>query len=392
MAAEGSRDDTRRMAIGVRIRGPYLGQSGYDYHTRELTRALVGLGVGVELQQIEQWAPSGLPYELREPWLERLPRPASVRGVFHLAFPTHVVPTRRLPDVNYTMFEATRIPREWASSHSRADVIVVPTEHSRQAWIDSGAPESKLRLCPLGVRTDLFRPGVRPLGWSDAEGRPVTSYATRFLNVSATDGRKNLEGLIRVWLRATSPDDDAILLLKPGAYVPGAVSRLDTALRAAEAGAGKRLRQAARIEVIQTVLPDADLPRLFAMGTHYVSMSFGEGWDLPMSQAAASGLRLIAPRHSAYRAYLDDDVASMVSARETPAVQHADEWSAALFEGASWWAPDEDEAVEHVRRAIAGDDAPRASARERMVERFSWRQAAERLIETVAECEVMSPR
>lgn len=392
MAPASGRVDTRQMGASVRVRGPYLGQSGYDYHTREFTRALMGLGVGVDLRQLEQWGPSGLPYELREPWLERLPRPASVRATVHFAFPTHVAPTRWLPDVNYTMFEATRIPRAWVAAHERCDLIVVPTEHSRRAWIDSGVPESKLRLCPLGVRSDLFRPGVRPLELRDAQGRPAASYATRFLNVSAIGGRKNLEGLLRVWLRATSSRDDAILLLKPGTYVPGAVARLEEIVRAAEASAGKRLEEAAPIEVVEAVLPDADLPRLFAAGTHYISMSFGEGWDLPMSQAAASGLRLMAPNHSGYAAYLDEQVASMISSREVPAVADGDDSIAALFEDARWWAPDEDEAVEHVRRAIAGDDAPRSSARARMVERFTWRQSAERLLEIVAECDVMSLR
>jgi glycosyltransferase involved in cell wall biosynthesis len=372
------------MATSLRVRGPYLGQSGYDYHTREFTRALVALGVGVDLQQLEQWGASGLPHELREPWLERLPRPASVSGVLHFALPTQVARTRWLPNVNYTMFEATGIPRDWAWAHQAADRIVVPTEHSRRAWIDSGVPESKLRLCPLGVRSDLFRPGVPPLEIESASGRPIASYATRFLNVSAIGGRKNLQGLLRVWLRATSPRDDAVLLLKAGAHVHGTVARLEETVRAAEMSAGKRMGEAAPIEFIDMVLPDADVPRLFAVGTHYISMSFGEGWDLPMSQAAAAGLRLIAPRHSAYTAYLDDEVASMISATEVPAVT-PDRWIAELFRGTNWWAPDEDEAIEHVRRAIAGTDAPRRSARERLVAFYTWRRAAERLLEIVEE-------
>lgn len=375
------------MAMAVRVHGPYMGQSGYDYHTREFTRALLGLGAKVDLQDIPDWGPSILPYEQREPWLERLPRLASVRAVVHSALPTYVVPTPWTPDINYTMFEATRIPNEWAQAHHAADLVVVPTEHSRRAWVDSGVPESKLRLCPLGVRTDLFRPGVPPLPIEDSRGRPVTTYGRRFLNVSAVGARKNLEGLMRVWLRATSALDDAILVIKAGSHNANTRAHLDSAIRGAEAGAGKRLHQAAPIEFVNVMLPDADMPRLFALGTHYVSLSFGEGWDLPMSQAAAAGLRLIAPRHSAYLDYLDDDVASLISAREVPAAFPDDPWMAALFAGTNWWAPDEDEAVELVRQALAGDDEPAASARDRMVTRFTWEHAAARLLEIIAECD-----
>jgi hypothetical protein len=43
-------------------------------------------------------------------------------------------------------------------------------------------------------------------------------------------------------------------------------------------------------------------------------MSRGEGWDLPMTEAAAAGLRLIAPRHTAYLTYLDAEVAQLIPA------------------------------------------------------------------------------
>lgn len=380
------------MTMSLRIRGPYLGQSGYDYHTREFTRALVARGIGVELEQLAEWGPSGLPYEMREPWFERLPRRAVVRGVVHFGFPTHVRSTPWAPDMNYTMFEATRIPAEWVRAHLASDLVVVPTEHSTRAWIDSGVPESKLRLCPLGVRTDLFRPGVPPLDLGDARGRPIGSYAVRFINVSAVGGRKNLGGLLRAWLRATSAADDAVLVIKPGTHSAGMVGALDRTVREAETAAGKAFDAAAPIAFASVVLPDADMPRFLAAGTHYVSLSFGEGWDLPMSQAAAAGLRLIAPRHSGYTAYLDDDVASMIPAREVPAVAPGDSWVSALFEGANWWAPDEDAAVEHIRRAIAGGDAPAASARGRMVDQFTWDRAASRLLEILEELDVMSIR
>jgi hypothetical protein len=52
------------------------------------------------------------------------------------------------------------------------------------------------------------------------------------------------------------------------------------------------------------------MPGLFAAASHYWSMSHGEGRDQPMIEAAASGLRLIVPRHTAYLEYLDADVAS----------------------------------------------------------------------------------
>lgn len=369
-----------------------MGPSGYDHHVRHFARALSKLGVAVELQNLTGWSPVQLPHEYRDPWFESLRAPVDAQAVLHFSFPTQVVPERGLPNINFTMFEATRIAKSWAAAHVTSDLIILPTEHSRRAWIDSGVPEAKLRLCPLGVRTEVFRPGVPPLALNDANGRPLSSYRTRFLNVSELSARKNYPGLLSAWLRATTPADDAILILKVGAYNAGSLTLFEWEMEQVQARVGKRLDQAAPIQVITDIFPDADMPRVYAMGTHYISLSFGEGWDLSMMQSAASGLRLIAPRHSAYEAYLDDSVASMISARERPAVTEYGNAAAPLFEGASWWIPSTDEAVQRIRDAIDGRDTPAASARDRIVERYTWEVAGARLLEILVEAAAIPSR
>ena len=373
------------MTRGVRIRGPFTGPSGYDHHVREFIRALVHLGAPIALENLPGWGPVQLPHHLRDPWYESLPASIDERAAVHFCFPPQVIPSSSRLDVNFTMFEATRIPHQWVEAHERADLVIVPTEHSRAAWVRSGVPESKLRLCPLGVRSDLYRPGVRPLALGEARGRPIADYRTRFLNISELSARKNLGGLLGAWLRATTSEDDAVLIMKVGCYNPGSLAAFENLLAGTEARAGKRLDQAAPVHLVYDLYPDADMPRFFAAATHYVSLSFGEGWDLPMIEAAATDLRLIAPRHSAYVSYLDDSVATFVSAREQPALNETGSWAGELFVDARWWVPDEEEAIAHIRAAIDGAEVPKASAREWVSERYTWARAATRLLEIIDE-------
>jgi glycosyltransferase involved in cell wall biosynthesis len=129
------------------------------------------------------------------------------------------------------------------------------------------------------------------------------------------------------------------------------------------------------------------MPGLYAAATHYISLSFGEAWDLPMMEAAASGLELVAPRHSAYLMYLDPAVAHLVESREVPAdLPEADD-NRVLFRNARWWRPDEDQAVEIVRSIVAGTAAPKPPPRERILGTFSWDAAARRLLELLSEVE-----
>jgi glycosyltransferase involved in cell wall biosynthesis len=98
------------------------------------------------------------------------------------------------------------------------------------------------------------------------------------------------------------------------------MSRLRRQIEIAEERSGKRLRDAAPIRFLFDVFADAAMPSLYAAATHYISMSFGEGWDQTMMEAAAMGLKLIAPDHSSYREYLDPSIATLVPSREVPAV------------------------------------------------------------------------
>src|SRR5687767_12737810 len=117
------------MVRGVKIRGPFLGPSGYENHVREFTRVLAQRGVGVTLENLD-WGPVQLPYELRDPWFEALKPAADPSSILYFSFPTQVQRDPVLPTLNFTMFEATTIPKAWASAHTTSDLIIVPTEHS----------------------------------------------------------------------------------------------------------------------------------------------------------------------------------------------------------------------------------------------------------------------
>lgn len=248
-----------------------------------------------------------------------------------------------------------------------------------------------MSACPLGIDPEQFAGSPEPLSLRLADGRRVADFRTRFLNVSAPGPRENLIGLVRAWLRATTRDDDAVLIQKLTVYADNELSLHLYDLDHLQRELGKRLEEAAPIHTIMRVLPDRDMPRLFAAATHYLSLSRGEGWDLPMLEAAAAGLRLIAPDHSAYQTYLDAATARLLPSRAVPAVFPSFGPTARLFHGQNWWEPDEDAAIAAIQAAIAGRDAPLASARERVLRDFTWDQATDRMVELLTEAEEQAP-
>lgn len=380
------------MITALRVRGPFRGPSGYDHHVREFVRELVRQGVAVQLVDLPEWGPARLPDTARDPWFDQLSRPVDALITLHFSMPHQVISDGRGLDVNYTMFEATRPPAAWVEHNRRHALVIVPTESSRQAWLAAGFPADRLRICPLGVNTNQFGRTVEPLALRTEAGVPVASYRTRFLNVSELGPRKNVTGILWAWLIATSADDDALLLLKLGRYAPGWFERFTHQLQQLQHQVGRSFRQAAPVEFLFDLLPDAEMPRLFAAATHYISLSYGEGWDQAMVEAAASGLRLIAPDHSAYRAYLSPDTATLIPSREVPAHFDGDPPLQALFAGANWWEPDTDAAAAAIRRAIDGQDVDRRGAREHILTHFTWRQSTRRLLEILSELAVSAAR
>lgn len=363
----------------VRVSAPVLGLTGYEHHSRRFIEGLAALGVRIQLSHLDQWtrepAPGG-----PERWRALLPaQPARVHWYSYL--PPAVGEPGGLPQVNYTMFESTRICRAWAEASVRCVRVVVPTESSRRAWIEGGVEPARVAVCPLGVDTEVFRPGVRPPDLRVPGGRRVASFRHRFLHLSDASVRKNLPALLEAWFRATRRDDDAVLVLKLNFFWKGSREAHGRMVRDAARAAGRPADQAGAICLVDEVLDDAGLAGLFNAATHYWSMSHGEGFDLPMHEAAACGLQLLAPAHSAYLDCFPPSVVHFIPVREVPAVVPKDPSLHAYFEGSNWWDPDVEAAAALVRGIVDGRIPPTPLAREVVTPRFNWPDASRRLAE-----------
>jgi hypothetical protein len=357
------------VTLSIEVIGPFKGPTGHDRHTREFVRHLVRLGARVQLTPLNGWSPD-LPHGVRDTWFDGLARPIETSVALHFTMPTLCRPRAGKRNINYTMFEADRIPREWVARAAVHDRILVPTEPCRRAWIDSGVSAEKMRVSPLAVDVDFFAEKAPPLPLRLPNGRDVASYANRFLNIADLRPRKNHLGLLRTWARATKATDDAVLILKFTAPHPNSMALLSADIAAIP------LHNAAPVVVMTNILSDHELRSLYYTATHYISMSCGEGWDFPMMESAVAGLRLIAPRHSAYCTYLTDDDAEMIPAPLTPAIVEgrAGAEDRIWFDGSNWWRPDEEAAAAIIARIINGGDSKKPPS-ERIRREHRWENA-----------------
>jgi glycosyltransferase involved in cell wall biosynthesis len=368
----------------LHVIGPVRGASGYDRHTRAFVRQFLRLGLEVQLTHLTGWSVD-MPEGQRPSWPDQLDRPVAADTVLHFTMPHHARTDPRRRNVNYTMFEASRIPPEWVSLARAQDRVVVPTEACRAAWIESGVPDEHLRVAPLAVDAERFSRPSPPLPLTTPAGRPVADHRHRFLNIAEPRPRKNVIAILRTWITATGRDDDAVLILKPALFHEHALQQFLQDVHAMQASLGRTLEAAAPVVVIPALLSEREMHALYHSASHYISLSHGEGWDLPMMEAAVAGLALIAPRHTAYVEYLREEEASFVPASPAPfrcegAMGAEDE---IFFRGLSWWDPDEQAAAEILREIIDSRAAPKRSPAERIAAEYTWDRAARELLAAI---------
>jgi glycosyltransferase involved in cell wall biosynthesis len=367
------------MSISIKVLGPYRGISGYDLHTRSFVRSLVNHGAQVQMEELRGWS-EPLHNEQDVSFFDNLRSPINATVKLHFVMPHQFKAEMGMVNVHYTMFEADRIPQNWVNIGLNADHIVLPTEAARDAWDVSGYPSSRLHVSPFGVDASIFNRMKQPLPLKVGD-RPLETFPVRFLNVCEPRPRKNLMGLLRAWLRATKSSDDAVLILKLNCS-PDMLSRFLTDVSSIESEEQRFLRDAAPIIVIPHRVTSDDMASIYSSATHYISMSHGEGWDFPMMEAAATGLELIAPRHTAYLTYLQEEDAHWIPSPLVPAtfpysLGAEDE---IFFRGLNWWEPDTSATVEVFRTIIDGCP-PKPPPTTRIAQQYTWAAAGRKLLD-----------
>lgn len=370
------------MPDGLVVRAPFSVLSGYGDFAQHFVRSLMERGRTLRLVGLtgeESWRPA-----FDDPVLDaaagRLANPVRPRLVLSVLTPLLVEPVPGLPTVNYTMFEGPRIPAGWAERSRAHDLVLVPTDSSRLAWIAAGHPEDRIGVCPPGIAANPLDRAAEPLAALGPRGRRVTEYRVRVLNISDFVARKNLDGLFRVWLRATRADDDAILIVKVGKGGAAMARQVDRLLERCAATVGRRLEEAAPIALFTDRYDERQMAGFYATATHYFSLSHGEGWDLPITRAGCLGAGLIAPAHSAYTTYLDERVAHLIPCTTGPALMPYSEAYYPPFHGLDWWHPDEEAAADILTRVIGTPEGERRDASRHLTDGFTWEAASRRLL------------
>jgi glycosyltransferase involved in cell wall biosynthesis len=164
------------------------------------------------------------------------------------------------------------------------DGIIANSTHARNDAVEIlGIPQERMRVIHPGVAESFFDAALRE------PGKPAATYGLEgpyLLFVGCVEPRKNVPGLLRAYRQLPERVRRGLPLVIAGPF--GWAGDEIRAMLAADS----------RVKYLGYV-PESDLPQVYAGATAFVFPSFYEGFGLPVAQAMAAGIPVVASNRSA---------------------------------------------------------------------------------------------
>lgn len=171
-------------------------------------------------------------------------------------------------------WEFSAVPMEWQYKFETfADLLVTPSNWSRQVFETSGINPDRVVTIPNGYDPNIF--------YSVERTKPITKV--KILFVGCSQYRKGLDVLLKVWAAATKADMPIELLIKDTPQVYGASNIQEDIIRL------QYSTNCANISYIDEVMSETEMADLYRSCNVVLHPYRGEGFGMHIQEAMACG-------------------------------------------------------------------------------------------------------
>ena len=353
----------------VLVRGPILSRSGYGEHARFLLRSLRAYEDLFDIYAVTtNWGNTGWLWEDDEErrWTDEILKKTAIQhhnGALAVDISVQVtIPNEweKMAPINIGVtagIETTKIAPVWVEKSKLMDKIIVVSEHAKYGF-DNTVYQAQNKQTGDVIPEFRCDTPIDVVGYPVREFKPADidldfAYDFNFLVVAQWSIRKNVENTIR-WFVEEFKDDEVGLVLKLNTINNSTRDRYRTE------GKIKTLLQQypdrkCKIHLIHGYMTDQEMTALYnhSQIRAFISLAHGEGFGLPIFEAAYSGLPIIAPNWSGHVDFLyapvkDKKKKKMVNKAlfskvdyTLQPIQEQARWDGVLIEDSMWCYPTE---------------------------------------------------
>ena len=292
-----------------------LAQVGYGIQARRILRPLIEGGASIKLIANEHYIP-----EERKIndffWKNQLENSSSLPDSdiqINFSIPEVYNLKPNTINIGYTMWETDCYPKNWARAINNCSRFLV----------GSPALVSSAKKAGISVPIDVLESSLDVSLWTK-EGPKLTIAGSKpntikYLFIGNWIPRKNYEDLITAFSYAFNDIDDVELVIKTWGSnnTPEAKGHIENGIRHITSKLSNINRPV--VSVITDLIPEEKIANLMRGCDVYVSASHGEGFDLPLTQAMACGMLVVANDFLGH-CYLDNSNALLYPYTMTPVV------------------------------------------------------------------------
>ena len=298
------------MTEKIIVIGPALSQTGYGEQCRFALRALLSRPDLFDVYlRPTHWGSSSwlLPGDKDRPWMDMLIQKTAAhvhQGGGHFDVSLQVtIPNEweKVAPINigYTAgIETDRVAPHWVEKSFLMDRIITTSNHSKNVFLDTvcdavdNQTQQKVKVkCQTPIEAIQYP--VRH--YTPAEIDIQLDYDFNFLAVAQWGPRKNLENTIRWWIEEFK-DEEVGLVVKANLVKTSLIDRRHTASRL-QALLKEYPDRKCKVYLLHGNMTPNELTALYQHDKikSLVSLTHGEGFGLPLFEAAYNGLPIIAP-------------------------------------------------------------------------------------------------
>jgi glycosyltransferase involved in cell wall biosynthesis len=268
----------------------------------------------------------------------------------------------------------------WIDSCNKMNAVVLPSEFSKSVLLKSSIGK------PITTRIEVVPesfPDVIVKGAPSPDLDLTTSFnfliVSQMTSASSDQDRKNIVNTIRWICQEFADDDDVGIVVKTNS---GRATTIDKAVtRSALKAATEGIKSKVKVYMLHGDVPEAEMAGLYVHPKvrALVSLTRGEGFGLPLLEAAASGLPVIATGWSAHTEFLGKKYISVSSNLVQIPGSRVD--GRIFVSGARWADPDEIDFKKRVRKFRTSPDVPRewaAELQETVRKSYGWSAVSEK--------------